>query len=196
MLVLIGNRLKIIKLIICFWDTTSMNHSAQESRKISFFTARLASFSITQDLGGCLKPHTEHTGSALPKPSTLSSKERHIDLPYKHWNMRWHNFQIFSDVSPMVCTWVEHSFQVQSCYLLFWSMSWLTTRAFRPLAAMTGSRWLPGLVTIWWWNSLFRQTEQEKILGFRWFMAWLSVVRSIIVICFSTRYTNRVCKIL
>ncbi|CAK9006365.1 unnamed protein product [Durusdinium trenchii] len=46
------------------WSTEGISEITweQESRKISFFTARLASFSITQ--------------------------ERHSDLPYKHWNMR------------------------------------------------------------------------------------------------------------
>jgi len=46
------------------WSTEGITETIweQETRKISFFTARLASFSITQ--------------------------ERHIDLPYKHWNMR------------------------------------------------------------------------------------------------------------
>eukprot|EP00442_Polarella_glacialis_P046099 CAMPEP_0115060744 /NCGR_PEP_ID=MMETSP0227-20121206/7625_1 /TAXON_ID=89957 /ORGANISM="Polarella glacialis, Strain CCMP 1383" /LENGTH=643 /DNA_ID=CAMNT_0002445975 /DNA_START=154 /DNA_END=2085 /DNA_ORIENTATION=+ len=46
------------------WSTEGINEIAWEleTRKVSFFTARLAAFSITQ--------------------------ERHLDLPYKHWVMR------------------------------------------------------------------------------------------------------------
>lgn len=57
--------------VVSWWDVTASRWSQegiteivweQETRKISFFTARLASFAITQ--------------------------ERRIDLPYEHWNMR------------------------------------------------------------------------------------------------------------
>ncbi|CAE7650798.1 CFAP94 [Symbiodinium microadriaticum] len=57
--------------VVSWWDASLERWSTEgiseitweeDTRKISFFTARLASFSITQ--------------------------ERHIDLPYKHWNMR------------------------------------------------------------------------------------------------------------
>jgi len=57
--------------VVSWWDATTERWSTegiaeitweQETRKISFSTARLASFAITQ--------------------------ERHIDLPYKHWNLR------------------------------------------------------------------------------------------------------------
>lgn len=62
----------------------------QETRKISFFTARLASFSITQDSFckfwmPCVLV-SWHELSACQK--LFPPKERHIDLPYKHWNMR------------------------------------------------------------------------------------------------------------
>ena len=57
---------------------------AQDTRKISFFTARLASFSITQD-DAFVASMKLSEGLQSSRPVL---KERHIDLPYKHWNMR------------------------------------------------------------------------------------------------------------
>ena len=85
--------------------------NAEDTRKISFFTARLASFSITQDDAFKLFVASMKLSEGL-QSSRPVLKERHIDLPYKHWNMRSFAYVAFRElvlVSPaghvMISPW-------------------------------------------------------------------------------------------